>query len=166
MPRDAEAIRRAKREHMARKRAADPEAARAYRRSYHAANRAAQTAKMRTYHGRRFFWTKAMKLRGEGRATAAEIAAIWRKQRGRCALTGARLDRTAQLDHKLPKARGGDDSPANLQWLSEDVNLAKRAMTDTEFVALCGSVMRWIGERIAAVDAQRPPVITPNSEVQ
>lgn len=151
MPRDIEAIRKAKREHMARKRAADPEAARAYRNSYHAANREKQTAKMRAYYGRRFFWGKAMKLRGEGRATARDLAAIWKSQRGLCALSGRKLDRTAQLDHKLPRARGGDDRPGNLQWLCEDVNLAKRALTDAEFTALCGDVMRWIGERIVAV---------------
>lgn len=155
MPRDAEAVRRSKREHMARKRAADPEAARAYGRAYHAANRDVQTAKMRDYSGRRFFWSKAMKLRGIDRATAADIAALWKRQRGRCALTGRRLDRSAQLDHKLPKARGGDDRLSNLQWLCEDANLAKRAMTDDEFASLCGEVMRWIGERIAAVDHLR-----------
>ena len=153
MPRDIEAIRKAKREHMARKRAANPEAARAYGRDYHAANREKQTAKMRAYSGRRFFWTKAMKLRGDDRATARDLAAIWKAQRGRCALTGRRLDRSAQLDHKLPRARGGGDHPDNLQWLCEEVNLAKRAMTDAEFTALCEEVMRWIGERIAAVDA-------------
>ncbi|NYD88770.1 HNH endonuclease [Sphingomonas melonis] len=153
MPRDIEAIRKAKREHMARKRAANPEAARAYGRNYHAANREKQTAKMRAYSGRRFFWTKAMKLRSDDRATARDLAMIWKAQRGRCALTGRRLDRSAQLDHKLPRARGGGDQAGNLQWLCEEVNLAKRAMTDAEFTALCGEVMRWIGERIAAVDA-------------
>lgn len=143
MPRDIEAIRKAKREHMARKRAADPEAARAYGRQYHAANREAQTAKMRAYYGRRFFWGKAMKLRGEGRATARDLAAIWKAQRGLCALTGRKLDRSAQLDHKLPRARGGTDQASNLQWLCEEVNLAKRAMTDAEFTALCAEVARW-----------------------
>jgi 5-methylcytosine-specific restriction endonuclease McrA len=97
----------AKRRQMAERRAADPEAARAYHRARHHGNHEANKAAMREYVRRRFFWTKAMKLRGEGRATARDLAALWKAQRGLCALTGRRLDRAAQLDHKLAKARGG-----------------------------------------------------------
>lgn len=153
LPRTPDQIRAAKRESMARRRAADPDKARAYRNAYHADNREAQTEKMSAYYAKRFFWGKAMKLRGTDRATAQDLAVIWKRQRGLCALTGRRLDRTAQLDHKHPKTRGGSDSPANLQWLCEEANLAKRALTDAEFVALCGDVMRWIGERIQQFEA-------------
>ena len=146
--RDPEKYRASKRESMARRRAADPEAARAYRNAYHAANRTVQTKKMRDYYARRFFWGKAMKLRGTGRANAKDLANLWRAQKGLCALTGRRLDRTAQLDHKMPKARGGGDKIQNLQWLCPEANLAKRDLTDAEFAALCEDVMRWIGERI------------------
>ena len=152
MPRSIEETRKAKREHMARKRAADPEAARAYSRNYHHANREKQVAAMRAYYASRFFWAKAMKLRGSGRATAKDLASIWKAQRGRCALTGRRLDRTAQLDHKLPKARGGGDEPENLQWLCREANLAKRELTDQEFADLCSDVMAWIGRRIQMVE--------------
>lgn len=151
--RDPEKYRARKRESMARRRAADPEAARAYRNAYHAANRKVQTKKMRDYYARRFFWGKAMKLRGTDRANAKKLANLWRAQKGLCALTGRRLDRTAQLDHKTPKARGGGDEIQNLQWLCPEANLAKRDLTDAEFATLCEDVMRWIGERIAAVDA-------------
>ncbi|MDE2354780.1 MAG: HNH endonuclease [Betaproteobacteria bacterium] len=150
--RHSDVIRKRKRESMARRRAADPQAARDYRNAYHSANREARTEKMREYYQRRFFWGKAMKLRGPNRATARDLAMIWKVQRGRCALTGRRLDRAAQLDHKLAKARGGGDELANLQWLCEEANLAKRALTDSEFVALCSDVMRWIGERIQMVE--------------
>jgi 5-methylcytosine-specific restriction endonuclease McrA len=144
-----------KRESMARRRAADPDAVRAYQNAYHAQNRDVRTAKMRDYLERRFFWRKTMKLRGTDRATARALAAMWKSQRGKCALTGRRLDRSAQLDHKIPRARGGGDTIENLQWLCEEANLAKRALTDEEFTALCSDVMRWIGERIAAVEAMR-----------
>ena len=154
MPRSAEEIRKAKREGMARLRARDPDAARAKRNAYHARNREAQTAKMRDYYARRFFWGRAMKLRGAGRATFREIARLWKAQRGRCALTGRRLDREAQLDHILPRARGGGDEITNLRWVCNAANLAKRDMTDAEFETLCADVMRWIGERIAMVEAQ------------
>ena len=148
MPRDIERIRKIKREHMARKRAADPEAARAYGRAYHHANREKQTAKMREYSARRFFWTKAVKLRGNDRATYVELATLRKAQRGLCALTGLRLDRSAQLDHRTPKARGGNDHVSNLQWVCAEANLAKRALTDAEFAALCADVVHWIGRRI------------------
>jgi 5-methylcytosine-specific restriction endonuclease McrA len=108
---------------------------------------------MRDYYGRRFFWGRAMKLRGENRATPRDIARLWKAQHGRCGLTGRRLDRTAQLDHILPKARDGNDSIGNLRWTCEAVNIAKRHMTDQEFFVLCGDVMRWIGQRIAMVDS-------------
>lgn len=150
--RNPELMRERKRESMARRRAADPEAARAYARANHHANREVRLEAMRAYCSRRFFWVKATKLRGPRRATAQQIASLWKAQRGRCALTGRRLDRSAQLDHKLPKARGGGDEITNLQWLCEAANLAKRDLTDAEFAALCADVMAWIGRRIAAVD--------------
>lgn len=143
--------RRRKREHMASRRAANPEAARAYQRDFHHRNRERNLAKMRDYYGRRFFWGRAMKLRGEGRATTADLARLWKDQRGRCALTGRRLNRDAHLDHIVAKARGGTDALGNLRWVCTEANLAKRELSDAEFTALCGDVMRFIGERIARV---------------
>ena len=94
-----------------------------------------------------------MKLRGEDAATLRCLASLWRKQKGLCALTGRRLDRTAQLDHKLPRARGGGDNIQNLQWLCREANYAKRDLTNAEFHVLCAETMRWIGTRIArAID--------------
>lgn len=154
---DPDKYRARKRESMARKRAANPEAARTYQKDYYAANRAVQTEKMRNYYARRFFWGKAMKLRGDRRACAKDLASLWRSQKGRCALTGRRLDRTAQLDHKMPKARGGGDEATNLQWLCCEANLAKRDLTDAEFAVLCEDVMRWIGRRIVDATATEPP---------
>lgn len=150
---NAEKIRERKRLSMAKTRAKDPEKARAYRNAYHATNREERIVKMREYAGRRFFWVKAMKLRGVNRATTRQIASLWKQQRGLCALTGRRLDRTSQLDHKLPKAKGGGDCIDNLQWLCQEANLAKRDRIDAEFVALCSDVMAWIGERIKMVNS-------------
>lgn len=143
----------AKREAMGRYRKHNPDKAREYARQWHARNRERQTAKMRDYYARRFFWGRAMKLRGPDRATFKELAAIWKRQRGRCALTGRRLDRTADLDHILPKTRGGTDRADNLRWLAREVNMVKRNLTDAEFILLCADVMQVIGERIAMVDA-------------
>lgn len=151
MPRTPEQIRESKRLHMARKRASDPDAVRAYQRTFHTKNRDRNTAKMREYYARRFFWGRAMKLRGEGRATYLDLARIWKRQRGLCALTGERLDRTAEVDHIIPKVRGGSDQAGNVRWVTRRVNLAKRDLTDEEFLALCSNVMRWIGMRIQHV---------------
>lgn len=95
-----------------------------------------------------------MKLRGEGRASTADLARLWKDQRGLCALTGRRLNReNAHLDHIVAKARGGSDGIGNLRWVCIEANLAKRELSDAEFTALCADVMRWIGERIQAVEA-------------
>ncbi len=82
-----------------------------------------------------------MKLRGAERASTSELASLWKKQRGKCALTGRRMDRTAQLDHIIAKARGGSDRVDNLRWLCAEVNLAKRELSDSAFFTLCRDVM-------------------------
>lgn len=155
MPRSPEQVREAKRLHMARKRAADPEAVRVYQRNLHAKNRERNTEKIRLYYARRFFRGRAMKLRGEDRATTLDLGRMWKRQRGLCALTSEKLTRqNAELDHILPKARGGTDCASNLRWVTRTVNFAKRDLTDTEFIALCGNVMRWLGRRIELVNAE------------
>jgi 5-methylcytosine-specific restriction endonuclease McrA len=141
MARTKEQVREDKRLSMEIRRARDPEKHRAYQRERHAKNRAHNTAKMRAYYARRFFWGRAMKLRGTDRATYKDIAAIWKRQRGRCALTGRRLDRTADLDHIVPKTRGGQDDAGNLRWLAREVNMVKRNLTDAEFLLLCSDVV-------------------------
>ena len=145
---DPEKYRRRKRESMAKQRASNPELSRAYARVHYQANREHIAAKHRDYARHRFFWTKAMKLKGKNRATPQQISSLWKLQRGKCALTGRRLDRSAQLDHKIAKARNGQDHIENLQWLCMEANLAKRALSDEQFILLCNDVMRWIGERI------------------
>ena len=148
--RTPEQIREAKRKHMAEKRAANPEAARAYQNVNRAKNKDRINAERRSHHITRLFWTRALKFRG---VTAFDLAKIWRKQRGLCALTGRKMDRSAQVDHKMPLARGGSDDLSNLQWTTPEANRAKRDLTDIEFHALCMDAARWIGERIEAVEA-------------
>jgi 5-methylcytosine-specific restriction endonuclease McrA len=152
--------RRRKRESMARRRAVDPQAVRDYQRQDYHANRPVRLAKMKEYQRRRFFWMRAVKLSG---ITARDLASLWRRQRGLCALTGDRLTRdNAEVDHILPKARGGDDSVANLRWTTRAVNRAKRDATDAEFAEMCGNVMRWLGRRIAMVAEIAAAEATPN----
>lgn len=85
------------------------------------------------------------------------LRSLWDAQRGRCALTGRDLDiRTAELDHIVPKSRGGTNELDNLRLTVSEANYAKGAMTDAEFLALCRDVIResqipeLIGRAIAA----------------
>ena len=153
MARTLEEIRRAKREHMAMKRADNPDLVREKQREWHRKNREKNCQKMRKYYARRFFWGRAMKLRGENRATALDLAKKWKSQKGMCALTGRKLGRDAHLDHIIARAKGGTDSSANLRWLCPDVNYAKRYLTDEELISLCRDVSRWIGGRIERVES-------------
>lgn len=141
MARSREAHLKAKREQMARKRSKDPDAYRKSRRDAYAKNPKKRDY-WNAYNHRRFFWSRANKLRGAGRARARDLSLLWYRQRGRCALTGRKLTReNAHLDHVLPKARGGTDLPGNLRWVCIEANLAKRDLTDAEFVALCRDVI-------------------------
>jgi hypothetical protein len=72
------------------------------------------------------------------------ISRIWYQQRGVCVYTGKRLDRTAQLDHKVPVSRGGDNSHNNLQWITAESNRVKKCMTHEEFIAICTDIAAYI----------------------
>ena len=145
----AEEVRAAKRAGMAAKRAADPDGVRSRGRAWVMENRDRLNRVRREWHETRFFYVRAKRLRG---VTARELARIWKQQRGRCALTGRKLDRSAELDHKLPKARGGTNELSNLQWVTHAANRVKRDLTDAEFLALCQDCARWIGMRIQMVE--------------
>ena len=147
--RSKEEVLQTKREDMARRRLANIDAFRARGREHHFKNHEENKAKQRAYCTRRFFWARATKLRGEGKATHKELAALWKKQRGLCALTGRKLNRdNAHLDHIVAKARGGSDTLDNVRWVCREANLAKRELSDAQFVKLCEDVMRWIGTRL------------------
>lgn len=149
--RTEEETREAKRAWMARRWVENPEIMRAKAREFRARNRDRINAATRESTAKRIFWARALRLRGG--ISARDLARIWREQKGRCALTGRKLDRTAEIDHRLPKARGGTDDLSNLRWVTREANRAKRDLTDAEFAALCRDCAEWIGERIAAVDA-------------
>lgn len=131
------------------------------RKDYHLRNRARILAKQRLYNQthkltlqeshkryalKRFFYIRCSNLRlkhsGQETATYVELAKLWKRQRGKCVLTGRRLNRTsAQLDHIIPVIKGGNGLVANLRWVHRDVNYAKRDLSDTDFYALCQEVV-------------------------
>lgn len=136
-------IRKAKREHMRKERKKRPEYCRKRQKKWREANRDRNLAYMRQYQSRRFFWFKSTRLRGTNRATAGDLSRLWHRQKGRCALSGKRLDRSAHLDHVVARAKGGSDEIGNLCWLHPEVNLAKRDLGVLEFRVLCLAISSW-----------------------
>ena len=95
---------------------------------------------------RRFFYNKAMMIKTHGRGgislqtskcLAIALMFKWKQQRGLCALTKEKLNRTAQVDHIIPVSRGGTDHSDNLQWLCPRANQIKLDMTLDELKAYC-----------------------------
>lgn len=65
-------------------------------------------------------------------------------QNYRCALSGVPITpESAQLDHVVPLADGGDNTIENLQWLHEDVNSAKGTMSQERFIEMCRLVAQY-----------------------
>jgi 5-methylcytosine-specific restriction endonuclease McrA len=84
-----------------------------------------------------------------GSLSGDDLQALWLAQNGLCGLTGRKLEfDDMQLDHKMPRSRGGDNSIENLRWVCKDANQAKHGLTDEEFVVLCSQVAEFIGRQI------------------
>lgn len=102
------------------------------------------------YHKRRFFFCRALSaIYHVGSAerpdkVCAILSRAWYEQRGRCAYTGVKLDRTAQVDHKTPVSRGGTNDASNLQWVTPEANWVKRDRTHDEFIAICSDIAAYI----------------------
>lgn len=62
-----------------------------------------------------------------GSYTAADIAALLKMQRSRCAGCGRHIGRRYHVDHIVPLALGGSNYPENLQLLCPSCNTAKGA---------------------------------------
>jgi 5-methylcytosine-specific restriction endonuclease McrA len=147
--------RKRKRDFMAKARL-DPnkrEAMKVNGRAYYKANKDKIRTQQKTKYDRRFFWARSHHLKG---ITARQLASLWKKQRGKCAYTGHKLNRDAHVDHIIPRILGGSDELSNLQWVCPAVNYAKRDLTHEQFIDLCLDVTNWIGKRIkAAEDASK-----------
>lgn len=72
-----------------------------------------------------------------GRHTAADVAALFERQRAKCAACKVPVTKTGKakyhVDHIQPLARGGSNDPANLQLLCKTCNLSKHARDPHEW---------------------------------
>ena len=110
-------------------------------------NRAKARETQRAFRKRSLFKRFALRLVHREGATIRpiELWGLWRRQRGRCALTGRLLNgrnpNSVSLDHIFPKHLGGQTSIGELRWVTLEANQAKWKLTDNNFKALCVDVV-------------------------
>jgi 5-methylcytosine-specific restriction endonuclease McrA len=117
------------------------------RRGKYSAERKAYFANLRARHF--FVWrARLWTSRHDVVVTARELRALWKSQRGLCALSGRPLDRSAHLDHIVAISKGGTHGLDNIRWTWAEVNGAKGTLSDEEFSVLCNQVIEWPGRRL------------------
>lgn len=84
---------------------------------------------------------KAMKKAAEGHHTAAEISALYQRQRGRCVNCCASLATGCHADHIKPLIRGGTNWIRNIQLLCPPCNLSKKALDPIEWAQREGRLL-------------------------
>lgn len=72
-----------------------------------------------------------------------ELLDLYNKQNGLCAYSDRKLvfGKNAEVDHIIPRARGGTNTIDNLQWLDADINFFKNSMTHDELVQVCKTIL-------------------------
>lgn len=82
------------------------------------------------------------------------ILAIWHKQKGKCAITNLELvpGLNVEVDHIIPRSRGGDNTPGNLRLVHRFVNQIKSNLTDLELKnninIYCPLLIKWAQKEI------------------
>lgn len=109
------------------------EKARKYSREYNAENkpRIATIARNR----------RAKQRRNGGSHTQAEVDAIMKMQRGKCAICRAGLDGKCHVDHIISLKAGGSNDRRNLQILCVPCNKSKAARDPIDFMRMRGMLL-------------------------
>lgn len=71
-----------------------------------------------------------------------DLRRILESQRNRCVYSNKRIRPgvNANLDHIIPKSKGGPDEIRNFQWVESDVNNAKGSLLEEDFLCLIESI--------------------------
>jgi hypothetical protein len=83
-----------------------------------------------------------------------DLIALWKRQDGKCALTGIALvpGSTAALDHIVPVAKDGLSVISNLRFIHWSLNKMKWDMTDEQFrkvvLATCPALIEWAKQSV------------------
>ena len=72
-----------------------------------------------------------------------DLMNLMEKQNFTCALTGDKLKwgGDVELDHIIPKFRGGKDELNNVRWVTKDANRIKRSLMDSELFEICQKML-------------------------
>lgn len=116
----------------------------AYAKAHPEKNRANARAQYRKNPARYAAHARNRKARlkaAQGSHTAAEIAALRQRQRGRCANCKTSLAGGCHVDHVVPLARGGSNWIKNIQLLCPPCNLSKKALDPIEWAQREGRLL-------------------------
>lgn len=72
----------------------------------------------------------------------SDLIKLYERQSGRCGYSNVpiTIGKNAELDHKIPKSKGGSNRLDNLHWVHKKINRMKGDLLQDEFVVLCKNV--------------------------
>lgn len=78
------------------------------------------------------------------RLSGYDLWKLYKKQRGKCVLTGKKLNKgNISLDHIVSVYTGGTNDLDNLRFIDIKVNVMKNILGDAEFLSLCEEVINY-----------------------
>jgi len=83
----------------------------------------------------------ARRANAEGTHSAADLKAILRQQKGRCAYCGIDIKTTYTVDHIIALSKGGSNWPRNIQLACLSCNTSKQDADPIEFAQRLGKLL-------------------------